>query len=121
MDRKKIYIVLFIVTAIIASCFAIYFKIDSNTKINDLENKLQDAKNQIEQIQTKPNEGETSNNTSNTEIIENEIVYLRPKIDENKCINKDENMNYTVRRNVNLDYPIKCYLENDGRVKIEIN
>ena len=109
MDRKRIYIIVFIVTTIIASCFAIYFKIDSNKKINDLENKLQDAKNQIEQIQAKQNEEETNNNTSDT----NEVVYVRPKIDENKCINKAENTVYTVRRNVNFNDAIRCYIEDE--------
>ena len=117
MDRKRIYIIVFIVTTIIASCFAIYFKIDSNKKINDLENKLQDAKNQIEQIQAKQNEEETNNNTSDT----NEVVYVRPKIDENKCINKAENTVYTVRRNVNFNDAIRCYIEDDNTVKFEVN
>ena len=44
MDRKRIYIIVFIVTTIIASCFAIYFKIDSNKKINDLEIKKDENK-----------------------------------------------------------------------------
>ena len=117
MKRKNIYIVIFVFTTIIASCIAVYFKINSNKKINSLESKLQDAKNQIEQIQANQNEEEINNNTSDT----NEVVYIRPRIDKNKCINKAENTIYTVRRNVNFNDAIICYIEDDNTVEIEVN
>lgn len=115
MKRKNIYIIIFVFTTITAVCIAIYFKVNSNTKINNLEKELGEAKNKIQQIELEEKNNDIMSNS------EEKIEEIRPKIDENNCINKAENTAYYVRRNVNFNNALKCYLEHDGSVKIEVN
>ena len=61
--RKNVYITIFVITTIIASCVAVYFGISENTgkkEIKELEAKVEVIKNEIGKNQSSENETETN-------------------------------------------------------------
>ena len=39
-SRKNIYIIVFVITTIVASCLAVYFKIDGDKKLANIESEV---------------------------------------------------------------------------------
>ena len=109
MDRKNIYIVIFIITTIIASCTAIYFAVNQTTAVEG--NKEQNISvNEEKEEQTK------------VETVEKIVYkYQLPKIDESKCINVKE-QTYNVKRNsISIFQTCQATVENKKEVSLRIN
>ena len=90
--RKNIYIVVFVITTIIASCVAVYFGVMWNKDKQTLEAKIQEMSSQSNMVNK-----EEKNDTAKEESGENVIYkYTRPTIDLNKCINTEDDLIYKI-------------------------
>ena len=96
--RKNIYIIIFIITTIVASCVAVYFCVIGNNKVNELQLKVDELiaknKNQVEKE-------ETILDDNNKDAVEEKIVEkvveksIIPKYDPSKMKNKPDNIEYS--------------------------
>lgn len=113
MDNKrfKVYITVFVITTVIASCFAVYFAIDSSNK--DPENiavgKVQSvATDEVDKTETKVQIKEIE------KIIEKFTI---PNIDSTKCLNPTEGYSYDVIRSTSgLNGAFNVFLESSDKV-----
>ena len=119
--RKNVYIVIFVITTIIASCVAVYFGISENTskkEIKELEAKVGNVSSTEEQNKEEK--------TDNVEIKENEKIVEKtvektvekavfPKLDVNKWLNKGAN-DGAVKEDVSSEFAsINCSLNEDKK------
>lgn len=98
--RKNVYIVIFVITTIIAACVAVYFGVMKNNcdkEINEL----------TANIQNNTNEDTADNNCDdNVKVVEKEkVVYqnARPTFDATKCINEDSNFEYNLENRADFN------------------
>jgi len=77
MERKSIYIVIFVITTIIASCVAVYFAGVRNNEINELKQTVNNLTLQLEnnkEIQAEKMEINISKNVDNIQNIEAYVI-----------------------------------------------
>ncbi len=90
--RKNIYIVIFVITTIIASCVAVYFGIMGNKEANDLKAQVEDLR---EEINNTNNENQENKN-SNINEVKNEakelLVNDEVKKEHNKILKDNDNV-----------------------------
>ena len=113
--RKNIYIVIFVITTIIAACAAVYFKVDGDKKINEVKAKLEEQNvNKNNTQDTESVESENTENNSNKVTDNNkESCSLKLPIFNNNCINnKDKNIQYNITTNYQGIY---CKLNKDNK------
>ena len=124
MDNKrfKVYITIFVITTVIASCFAIYFAIESSNK-----NPENITVGKVESVAT----DEVKKSETNVEIKEVEKIVEKaiiPKYDPNKMKNKPENINYVsnimygqavenLNANINAEGNVKLTVYREGESK----
>lgn len=139
IDRKNIYIIIFIVTTVIAACLAIIFFIKNsndtenlNGKIDELNSNIQakedeiknlnDQINEIKNTQNDNNDETSSENNNTSENTENEVIYRyqRPTLDVNKCLNKEENVTYSFSRNASFE-GVTCKITSPKEVAIDVD
>ena len=89
--RKNVYIVIFVITTIIASCVAVYFGIMGNKEVNDLKAQVEDLKEEINNTND-----ENQENKNNNDEIKNEakelLVNDEVKKEHNKLLNDNDNL-----------------------------
>ncbi len=101
--RKNVYIVLFIITTIVAGCLAAYFKIMANKDKNELNNQITNLQSKIEELEKKENNVQVDNSNDDKDVQENtnndteKVVEkgIVPIYDPNKMKNKPDNVEYT--------------------------
>lgn len=110
--RKNIYIVVFVITTIIAACTAVYFKVYGDKKINELEAKLEE-KNSNQSSTNSVSENVEQKDT--TDVLKNNIdsAFKLPVFNATECINgKEKNTGY----NILLSFDgIYCELNKDNK------
>ena len=101
--RKNVYITIFVITTIIASCAAVYFYLKASN------NKL------VENAEIK----ESASQTSEESIASEEKVdykYQRVGFDSTKCLNKkDSLMSYKKMVRTNFEDKFQCYVGDDKK------
>ena len=105
--RKNVYIVLFVITTIVAGCLAAYFGIMGNKEKDELNNQIADLQSRIDELEKKENNVQVDNsnddkdvqeNTNNdTEKVVEKVIEkgIVPIYDPNKMKNKPDNVEYT--------------------------
>ena len=83
-SRKNIYITIFVITTVLASCFAVYFAIEAS---NNAPQNITTGK--VESVAT----DDVKKSETKVEIKEVEKGVF-PQVDTNKCINKTEGIKY---------------------------
>ena len=116
--RKNIYIVVFIITTIIASCVAVYFGVMWNNDKQTLEAKIQEMSSQSNMTNK-----EEKNNVEKEESDEKVVYkYTRPTIDVNKCINAHKDAEYQIIKEDSMSDDISCSVNKDKKsVTLSIN
>lgn len=106
--RKNVYIVIFVITTIVASCVAVYFGIVKDREIKDLQAQIQDLTNeQNNKIDTTVDESANNSEVEVEEKVVEKVVekYGILEVNEANCLNK---------KNDNVDYSKRMYLNNSG-------
>lgn len=117
--RKNIYITIFVITTIIASCLAVYFAILANNNVKEVQNSKVD--NTVSSSSTE-NSAQTSDLKEEQKVEKITVTTVPPRMDPNKCLNKDEGVTYfentgdefggitcslnTIKTSVNIDIDI---------------
>lgn len=111
--RKNVYIVIFVITTIIAACAAVYFKVDGDKKINEVEVKLEEQN--VNKNNTQSNANIESKNTENKtieKVVEKYKFY--PDLDSSKCINPQGDEKFEKR--VSYEFtPLSCVVKSDNK------
>ncbi len=84
--RKNVYIVLFVITTIIAGCLAVYFGIMRNKDVRNLEKELAENKELLEQEQQK------NQTVSKNDKVKELIQSNEDKISYNKKLSQENNV-----------------------------
>ena len=122
--RKNVYIVIFVITTIIASCVAVYFGIIRDSETKELQSKVDDLIAKSDNQEKKEETTLVDENVNNKEIeVKEKIVEksIIPKYDISKIKNKPDNVEY----DGSIEYSIGDYLnisiviEEDGSLKVK--
>ena len=108
--RKNIYIVIFVITTVIAACAAVYFKVDGDRKTTNLETKIKEQENEIN---LQNNNNVEMSDVQDSQTIDNskkEVIYkyTKPQFDASKCLNPTNGVLYRVLISVD-NFGISCY------------
>ncbi len=91
--RKNVYIGIFVITTIIASCLAVYLYITGNSENEKLQAKIDELNSTISKSEENSQVDEQQENTNVQEkVVEKAII---PKFDISKIKNKPDNITYT--------------------------
>lgn len=109
--RKNIYIIIFVITTIVAACLAVYFKVDGDRKVNSLQRNLQENTLSQNNEETKSEEVTKLDENKTTERIVTEYKFY-PDIDSSKCINSQGK--YAKR--ISYEFiPLACVVNSDNK------
>ena len=93
--RKNIYIVIFVITTIVASCVALYFGIIKNKETEDLKAQVEDLKDEINSAKSTNDEYQDNKENANN-VIKNEskelLVNDETKKEHNKILANNDNV-----------------------------
>ena len=108
--RNNIYIVIFFITTIIASCLAVYFAIAGSSETEKLRAEVKELNSQND----KPSEN-SQVIEDNTQKQEQELV--SQKIDASNCLNNEKSSDYNEFIGINKNvYGLSCFLGNSNEV-----
>ncbi len=118
--RKNVYIVLFVITTIIAGCLTAYFGIMRNKdtrSLEELQAKLAESQKSLEEEKLKNN---TINKDveSNTESNDSSNNSLKIIMDYTKCLNKSLDSNFIMSRAVYNNKIANVFLDDSHHVTI---
>lgn len=122
--RKNIYIVIFVITTIIASCVAVYFYVMRKNDKQTLEAKIQEMSSQSNIVNKNENNIKSETDTTIKEEVDEKVVYkyTRPTIDVNKCINAQKDVEYQIKKEDSMSDDISCSVNRDKKsVTLTIN
>ena len=104
--RKNIYIAVFVITTLIASCLATYFGITKNSESQELQAKIDELNNSIND--TNSSNIDSSNTPSKEDLVKkfNSITY-----DSNKITSiNDPDFDSSIFTRITKDYHQLCYV-----------
>lgn len=114
--RKNIYIVIFVITTIVAGCLAIFFKVDGDNKINKVEAKLEESNSNPNTTQNiEIGTGKNSETKTIEKIVEKYKFY--PDLDSSKCINPQGDEKYQKRISYEFT-PLSCVVNSDNKTAV---
>ena len=130
--RKNVYITIFALTTIIASCLALYFYIDKNKDIDELSSRLEEKQKVIddqdvkikEDTETKENKkkDENSDISSESKVETQKNINLRAIVDYSKCLNVQRNSDFCTYRRYNDSFTsVGVTITNPNLVSISYN
>lgn len=108
--RKSIYITIFVITTIVASCVAVYFKINGDKRISEIE-QASNGNNTQENTQYGSNKTDTESTVVEKTVKEYKFY---PELDSAKCINPYENAKYELRISQEL-VTLTCLVNSDRK------
>jgi len=125
MERKNIYIVVFMITTIIAAGVAVYFAVNpiaknedfskDNSIVNEDVNNSNISNEKVENIQ------ENNTNSSNVETAEKIVYKYLPSVENGKCLNAKENLSYYVSRSADFQ-GVTAYVGELGKsISLNVN
>ncbi len=119
--RKNVYIVIFVITTIIASCVAVYFGIIRDSETKELQSKVDDLIAKSDNQEKKEETTLVDENVNNKEIeVKEKIVEksIIPKYDISKIKNKPDNVEYDGSIKYDLEtLNISIVIEKNGSLK----
>lgn len=116
-NRSKVIIAILSGLLVIVGIVAVYFGISlsgMDVIVNNLENELasNESNQNSDEVQVKD---ESVDDTSNKlEATEKQIYKYLPNINEGKCLNAKENVNYTISRSADFS-GLTAYIRDDGK------
>lgn len=116
-SRSKVIITILSGLLVVVGIVAVYLGISLSGMeviVDNLENELasNESKQNSDKIQVKD---ESVENTSNkVETVEKVVYKYLPNINEGKCLNGKENVNYTVNRYADFN-GVSAYINDDGK------
>ncbi len=120
--RKNIYITIFVITTIIASCLAVYFAITKNNETEKLQAKVDELTSQNNELNE--NSQVVENNVTTQEKVVEKVVekYGRFNVNASNCLNNTNGHVYSDR--IGFDrtvYGLNCNYTNDKEVTISLD
>lgn len=105
--KKNVFIVIFIITTIIASCVAVYFKVNGDNEIKVKEAKLNES------IAAQDSDSSTEKEAKVVEKTVKEYKF-NPELDSSKCINPQSDEKYQLR--ISYEFTaLPCVVNSDNK------